>query len=118
LVTRRNPAETPGGGKPKRAKNPKPQSDGVAKRRSANPEPVEGDGWYKDANGAWCLGAACFNVKIPTDGKPVELSFEQDCPTAPMKSSMPLPRAPGGVLNITSSPGMVRIGSDSEIHSE
>jgi len=93
LVTRRNPAETPGGGKPKRATNPKPQSqrrrqdenpepvgDGVAQRRAKNPEPVGGDGWYQDEHGDWCLGAACFNVKIPRDGKPVELSFEQDCP--------------------------------------
>ncbi len=79
MVTRRNPAETPGGGKPKRTKNSKPQSDGVAKRRSANPKP-DGDGWSLDEDGNWCFGAACFNVKIPTDGKPVEFTFEQDCP--------------------------------------
>jgi len=89
LATRRNPAETPGAGKSKRATNPKPQSDGVAKRRAKNPEPVKGknpepvvagDGWYQDANGAWCFGAGCVAFKIPTDGKPVEVSFEQDCP--------------------------------------
>ena len=79
MATRRNPAETPGGGKPKRAKNPKPQSDGVAGRRAKNPEPVNGDGWERDENGDWCFGAACFNVKIPTDGKPVEFTFEEDC---------------------------------------
>jgi len=38
--------------------------------------------------------------------------------TVPTKSSMPLPRAPGGVLSITSSPGLVRIGSNSEVYSE
>ncbi len=88
MVTRRNPAETPSGGKPKRAKNLKSQSGGVAKRRSANsepvgrsanPEPVGGDGWYQDADGAWCFGAGCVAFKIPTDGKPVELTFEEGC---------------------------------------
>jgi len=34
--------------------------------------------------------------------------------TAPTKSSMPSPRAPGGLLSITSSPGVVRIESDSK----
>jgi len=38
--------------------------------------------------------------------------------TAPTKSSMPSPRAPGGVLSITSSPVVVRIESDSEVYSE
>jgi len=38
--------------------------------------------------------------------------------TAPTKSSMPSPRAPGGLLNIQSSPGVVRIESDSAVYSE
>ena len=38
--------------------------------------------------------------------------------TAPTKSSMPSPRVPGGVLNIQSSPGVIRIESDSQIYSE
>jgi len=38
--------------------------------------------------------------------------------TAPTKSLMPLSRAPGGEPNTISSPGVIRIGSDSEIHSE
>jgi len=38
--------------------------------------------------------------------------------TVPTKSSMPLPRAPGGGLNITSNPGVIRIESDSEVYSE
>jgi len=38
--------------------------------------------------------------------------------SAPTKSSMRSPRAPGGALNTISSPGVVRIESDSEVHSE
>jgi len=38
--------------------------------------------------------------------------------SAPTKSSMPSPRAPGGALNTISSPVVVRIGSDSEVYSE
>jgi len=38
--------------------------------------------------------------------------------TAPTKSSMPSPRAPGGVLSITSSPVVIRIESDSEVYKE
>jgi len=38
--------------------------------------------------------------------------------TAPTKSSMPLPRAPGGVLNITSSPVVVKVESSSQVHLE
>jgi len=38
--------------------------------------------------------------------------------SAPTKSLMPLPRAPGGALNITSSPGVVKVESDSKIYPE
>jgi len=38
--------------------------------------------------------------------------------TVQTKSSMPLPRAPGGALNITSSPVVVKIESSSQVHSE
>jgi len=38
--------------------------------------------------------------------------------TARTKLSMPSRKAPGGLLSITSSPGVVRIESDSEVHSE
>jgi len=38
--------------------------------------------------------------------------------TAPTKSSMPSPRALGGLLSITSSPGVVKVESDSKIYSE
>jgi len=38
--------------------------------------------------------------------------------TAPTKSSMRSPRAPGSLLTITSNPGVVRIESDSEVYSE
>jgi len=38
--------------------------------------------------------------------------------TVPTKSSMPSPRVPGGVLNIQSSPGVIRIESDSKIYPE
>jgi len=38
--------------------------------------------------------------------------------TAPTKSSMPSPRAPGSRLTITSSPGLVKVESAAQVHSE
>jgi len=48
-------------------------------------------------------------------GSPSRLASSRSAPT---KLSMPSPRAPGGVPSITSSPVVVRIGSDSEVYSE
>jgi len=71
--------------------------------------------------GPWMKMETGASVQVASPPKSLRMESQshlRSSRTAPMKSSMPSPRAPGGVLSITSSPGVVRIESDSEVYSE
>jgi len=71
--------------------------------------------------GPWMKMETGASVQVASPPKSLRMGSQshlRSSRTAPMKSSMPLPRAPGGGLSITSSPVVVRIGSDSEVYSE
>jgi len=61
------------------------------------------------------------SVRLASTSKYLRMGSPSSSPssrTAPKKSSMPSLRAPGGALNITSSPGVVKVESASQVHSE
>jgi len=82
-------------------------------RRIQSPSMVMGGGGMRMETGASVRLAS--TSKFLRMGSPSSLHSSR---TAPKKSSMPSPRAPGGVLNITSSPGVVKVESASQVHSE
>jgi len=85
----------------------------LSPQRIQSPSRVMGGSGIKMATGA--------SVRLASTSKSLRMgspSSLRSSRTVPKKSSMPSPRAPGGVLSITSSPGVVRIESDSKIYSE
>jgi len=82
-------------------------------RRIQSPSMVMGGSGMRMATGA--------SVRLASTSKSLRMGSPSSLPssrTAPKKSSMPSPRAPGGALNITSSPGVVQVESASQVHSE
>jgi len=71
--------------------------------------------------GPWTKMGTGASVRLASTSKSLRMGSPSSSPssrTAPKKSSMPSPRAPGGALNITSSPGVVKVESASQVHSE
>jgi len=85
----------------------------LSPQRIQSPSVVMGGSGMRMATGASVrLASTSKSLRM---GSPSSLHSSR---TAPRKSSMRSPRAPGGALNITSSPGVVRIESASQVHSE
>jgi len=71
--------------------------------------------------GPWTKMETGASVRLASPSKSLQMESQshlRSSRTAPRKSSMPSPRAPGGALNITSSPGVVKVESASQVHSE
>jgi len=71
--------------------------------------------------GPWTKMGTGASVRVASTSKFLRMGSPSRLPSsrsAPRKSSMPSPRAPGGALNITSSPGVVKVESASQVHSE
>jgi len=71
--------------------------------------------------GPWTKMETGASVRVASTSEYLRMGSPSRLPssrTAPRKSSTRSPRAPGGVLNITSPPGMVKIESASQVHSE
>jgi len=71
--------------------------------------------------GTWTKMETGASVRLASTSKSLRMGSPSSLPSsrsAPRKSSMPSPRAPGGALNTISSPVVVRVESDSEIYPE
>jgi len=71
--------------------------------------------------GPWTKMGTGASEQVASPPKSLPMGSQSHLPssrTAPRKSSMPLPRVHGGVLTITSIPGVISIESDSEVYSE
>jgi len=71
--------------------------------------------------GPWMKMATGASVRLASPSKSLQMGSRSSLPssrTAPKKSSMPSPRAPGGVLSITSSPVVVKVESASQVYPE
>jgi len=85
----------------------------LSPRRIQSPSVVMGGSGMRMATGA--------SVRVASTLKSLRMGSRSSLVssrTAPKKSLMPLPRAPGGVLNITSSPGLVKVESASQASSQ
>jgi len=72
-------------------------------------------------DGPWTKMGTGASVRLASTSRFLRMEGPSSLPssrTVPKKSSMPSPRAPGGGLSITSSPGVVKIESASQASSE